>query len=162
MVHELNYIDRFNETLVAPAIKTKQLKPDTVGYTMDFDNVVIENEKQDVKLSYKMVKGYHPNIAFIDRIPMHIENHNGNIPARYEQAETLDRCFDNLDKHHIKIEHFRADAASYQKNVFDLVAKRAKYFYIRMRDFENIRVQCGNNGLEKSKNKPSRQRGGQH
>jgi hypothetical protein len=143
VVHELNYIDRFNEILVALAVKTKQLKPDTVGYTMDFDNVVIENQKQDAKLSYKMVKGYHPNIAFIGRLPIHIENHNGNTPAKYGQKETLERCFDNLDKHGIKIEHFRADAASYQKEVFELVTKRAKNFYIRMMDFEDIRVQCG-------------------
>ena len=143
VVHELNYSDRFNDTLVALAVKTKLLKPDTMGYTMDFDNVVIENQKQDAKISYKKVKGYHPNIAFIERIPVHIENHNGNTSAKYEQAETLERCFDNLDKHHIKIEHFRADSASYQKKVFDLVAKRTKYFYIRMMDFEDIRVQCG-------------------
>jgi hypothetical protein len=142
VVHELNYNNRFNETLVALAVKTKQLKAGIEGYTMDFDNVVIENEKQDAKLSYKMVKGYHPNIAFIGRIPIHIENHNGNTPARFEQKETLERCFDNLDKHKIKIEHFRADSASYQKSVFELAAKRSKYFYIRMMDFEDIREQC--------------------
>jgi hypothetical protein len=143
VVHELNYIERFNDLLVALAIKTKQLQEDKQGYVMDFDNVVIPTEKQDAKLSYKMVKGYHPNMAFIGRIPVHIENHNGNTPAKYQQAETLNRLFDNLDKHHIKIEHFRADSASYQKDVFDLVTKRAKYFYIRMMDFEDIRMQCG-------------------
>jgi hypothetical protein len=142
VIHELNYNNHFNETLVSVAVETKQLKAGVGGYTMDFDNVVIENEKQDAKLSYKMVKGYHPNITFIGRIPVHIENHNGNTPARFEQKETLERCFDNLDKHQIKIEHFRADSASYQKEVFDLVAKRAKYFYIRMMDFEDIRLQC--------------------
>jgi len=142
VVHELNYINRFNETLIALAVKTKQLKVGKGGYTLDFDNVVIENQKQDAKLSYKMVKGYHPNIAFIGRIPVHIENHNGNTPARFEQKETMERCFNNLDKHGIKIEHFRADSASYQKDVFDLAAKRAKYIYIRMMDFEDIRVEC--------------------
>jgi hypothetical protein len=87
VVHELNYINRFNETLIALAVKTKQLKVGKGGYTLDFDNVVIENQKQDAKLSYKMVKGYHPNIAFIGRIPVHIENHNGNTPARLSKKK---------------------------------------------------------------------------
>ncbi len=68
-----------------------------------------------------MIKGYHPNFAFIRRLPVHIENHNGNTPAKYAQAETLKRCFDNLNKHQIKIEHFRADSASFQKEVIELV-----------------------------------------
>ena len=142
VVHELNYSQSFNETLVALGVKTKQLKKTTRGYTMDFDNVVVENEKQDAKMSYKKIKGYHPNIAFIGRLPIHIENHNSNTPARFEQKQTLERCFDNLDKHEIKIEHFRADSASYQKEVFELVEKRAKYFYIRMMDFDDIRLEC--------------------
>jgi hypothetical protein len=160
--HELNYSNKFNEALVALAVKTKQLKAGTEGYTLDFDNVVIENQKQDAKLSYKMVKGYHPNIAFVGRIPVHIENHNGNTPAKYQQAETLNRLFDNLDKHNIKIEHFRADSASYQKAVFDLMGKKVRYFYIRMMDFEDIREQCANIKDWKGKNKPSGQGSGQH
>lgn len=108
-MHELNYNQSFNQTLVALGVKTKQLKKNADGYTMDFDNIVVENEKQDAKMSYKKIKGYHPNIAFIGRLPIHIENHNGNTPARFEQKQTLERCFDNLDKHEIKIEHFRAD-----------------------------------------------------
>jgi hypothetical protein len=111
-------------------------------YTLDFDHVVIATEKQDAKLSYKKIKGYHPNIAFIGRIPVHIENHNGNTPARYDQKGTLQRCFDNLDAHEIKIENFRADSASYQKEVIKLVSKRAKHFFIRIMDFEGIREHC--------------------
>jgi hypothetical protein len=105
--------------------------------------VITEHEKQDALYTYKNSKGYHPGIAFIGRIPVHIENRNGNTPARYEQKETLQRCFDNLDEQHITIKHFRADAASYQKEVIELAEKRAQYFYIRMMDFEDIRECCG-------------------
>ncbi len=112
--HELNYNNKFNEVLISLGVKTKQLKVGEQGYVLDYDNVVIENGKQDAKMSYKKIKGYHPNIAFIGRIPVHIENHNGNTPARFEQFETLERCFENLNKQNIKIEHFRAYSASYQ------------------------------------------------
>ena len=109
----------------------------------NYDNVIIENDKQDAQYTYKHSKGYQPGIAFIGRIPVHIENRNGNTPARYEQKEILQRCFDNLNKHHIKIKHFRADAASYQKEVIELAEKSTQYFYIRMMDFEDIREYCG-------------------
>lgn len=142
VVHELNYNNKFNDVLISLAVKTKQLNVGESGYILDFDNVVIANEKQDAKLSYKQVKGYHPNIAFIGQIPVHIENHNGNTPARYEQHQTLERCFDNLKRHQIKIEHFRADSASYQKDVIDVVENNAKYFYIRMMNFDDIRQEC--------------------
>jgi len=102
----------------------------------------MQNDKQDAKLSYKKTKGYHPNIAFIGRIPVHIENHNGNTPARFEQKETLERCFSNLQKQNITIEHFRGDSASYQADVIEEVEKHVKNFYIRMMDFEDIRQEC--------------------
>ena len=143
VIHELNYNNRMNETLVALAVKTKQLDAQQTENTLDYDNVITENEKQDAQYTYKHSKGYHPGIAFIGRIPVHIENRNGNTPARFEQKEILQRCFDNLHKHNIEIKHFRADAASYQKEVIELAEKHAEYFYIRMMDFEDIRECCG-------------------
>jgi len=143
VLHELNYNDAMNETLVALAVKTKQLSPACTEYVLDFDNVIVENEKQDAKYTYKHSKGYHPGIAFIGRHPVHIENRNGNTPARYGQKETLQRCFDNLHKQNIKIKKFRADAASYQEEVIKLAEINAEFFYIRMMDFEDIRERCG-------------------
>jgi len=143
IIHQINYNNSLNKSLVALGIKTKQLQSDVANYTLDFDNVIVATEKQDAKMSYKMIKGYHPNFAFIGRLPVHIENHNGNTPAKYAQAETLKRCFDNLDSHQIKIEHFRADSASYQKEVIDLVSEKTSNFYIRITDFAGIRKRCG-------------------
>lgn len=141
--HQINYLPFLNEALLGLAIKTSQLTTEGMEYTLDYDNVVVENEKQDAKMSYKKIKGYHPGIAFIGRIPVHIENRNGNTPARFEQKQILERCFDNLDKAQLKIKSFRADSASYQKGVIELVEKRASNFYIRMMDFEDIRYECG-------------------
>jgi hypothetical protein len=143
VIHQLNYNNNMNETLVALAVKTNQLSVEQSDNTLDYDNVITEHNKQDAQYTYKNNKGYHPGIAFIGRIPVHIENRNGNTPARYEQTETLQRCFDNLHKHHIKIKNFRADAASYQKEVIELAEKEAQYFYIRMMGFEDIREHCG-------------------
>ena len=130
--HELNYNQHFNESLVALLVKTGQLKVNEKNI-FDFDNVVIPNEKQDAKKSYKHKNGYHPNIAFINRNPVHIENHNENTPAVYKQAETLARAFSSLEKNGIGIDSFRADSASCQAEVFDVVEKNCNYFFVRAR-----------------------------
>lgn len=143
VVHQLNYSQQMNKTLVSLAVKTGQLKADHTEYTLDYDNVIMENDKQDAQYTYKYTKGYHPGLAFIGRIPVHLENRNGNTPARYEQVEILKRCFANLKEETIKIKTFRADSASYQKDVVELVEQNTEQFYIRMMDFEDIRMQCG-------------------
>lgn len=143
VTHQLNYNTDLNAALVALAVKTNQLNSEGKEYTLDYDNVIIEHDKQDAQYTYKHSKGYQPGIAFIGRIPVHIENRNGNTPACFEQKETLQRCFDNLHAQNIKIKHFRADAASYQQEVIKLAEKNAEYFYIRMMDFEDIRAYCG-------------------
>jgi hypothetical protein len=144
VVHQFNYSNPMNETLIALALKTGQLKTGNNEYTLDFDNVVMENDKQDALYTYKKgVKGYHPNLGFIGRVPVHIENHNGNTPAVYEQKETLERCFQNMEKAGVHITNFRADSASYQKEVITLAKKHADHFYIRLDDCAGVRKQCG-------------------
>jgi predicted HAD superfamily phosphohydrolase YqeG len=45
-VYELNYDNRLNVLLIKLAVKCNQLKQsDKQGYILDYDNVVIENEK---------------------------------------------------------------------------------------------------------------------
>jgi len=144
VAHQFNYSNAMNETLIALALKTGQLKTGSNEYTLDFDNVVMGNDKQDARYTYKKgIKGYHPNLAFIGRIPVHIENHNGNTPASYEQKETLGRCFENMKKAGVHITHLRADSASYQKEVIELAKKHVGHFYIRLDDCAGVRQQCG-------------------
>jgi hypothetical protein len=142
VTHQFNYNNKLNKALIAIGLKTRLLHSNTKGYDLDFDNVVIPTEKQDAKYSYKKVNGYHPSFATIGRIPVHVENRNGNTPAKYGQEETLERCFDNLDSHSIKIKNFRADSASFQASVINLVEKRADYFYIRNMNSQAYRTKC--------------------
>jgi hypothetical protein len=120
--HQINFNDKLNKSLVALCVKTNQLSKTDDNLIFDFDNVVIENDKQDSKKSYKNTKAYHPSFAFIGRLLVHIESHKGNTPAKYRQDQTHESCFDNLDAHQIKIKHCRADSASYQQKVLELVA----------------------------------------
>jgi hypothetical protein len=142
VVHQFNYDNDKNKALIGLCVKTAQLDI-TKKHILDFDNVVLENEKQDAKKSYKKTKAYHPNFAFIGRLPVHIENHNGNTPAKYKQLETLERCFKNLKDNNIEVEHFRGDSASYQKEVIEFIGENAQYFYIRNMSSQNFTSRCG-------------------
>ena len=141
--HQHCYSPKMNRLIGALALKLGQLKTGDQGYTLDFDHMVIPNKKQDARLSYKMVKGYHPCMAAIGRIPVFIQNHNGNTPARHQQKESLALCFDTLKSEGIQIKNFRADSASYQADVIELVATNCKHFYIRMLEFASIRSTYG-------------------
>jgi Transposase DDE domain group 1 len=140
--HQFNYDNDKNKALVALCVKTGQLKK-TEKYTLDFDNVVLENQKQDAKRSYKNTNGYHPNFSFIGRLPVHIENHNGNTPAKYKQLETLERCFKNLKDNNIIIQNYRGDSASYQKEIIEFLGENAQYFFIRNISSQNFINRCG-------------------
>ena len=142
IVHQFNYDNDKNNLLIALCVKTGQLKK-TEKYTLDFDNVVLENEKQDAKKSYKNTNGYHPNFSFIGRLPVHIENHNGNTPAKYKQLATLNRCFKNLNDNGIIIKNYRGDSASYQKEVIEFLSENVQYFFIRNISSQNFINRCG-------------------
>jgi hypothetical protein len=109
--------------------------------TIDYDNTIIFNEKSDSKMTYKRNPGYQPGVCTINEQQVfYIENRNGNSDAKSFQSDTLNRVFKLVKDNNIKkIDHFRADAASYQYDVIDLLEKNVK----------NIYVGCRNDYIEK-------------
>ncbi|RPI83252.1 MAG: IS1380 family transposase, partial [Nitrosopumilales archaeon] len=109
---------------------------DTEELTMDYDNTIIFNEKSDSKMTYKRNPGYQPGVCTInEQQVLYIENRNGNSDAKSFQSDTLSRVFKLLKDNNIKkIDHFRADAASYQYDVIDLLEKNVKNFYVGCRN----------------------------
>jgi hypothetical protein len=129
--HQFNINKGLNSLMVKSLLQTGQLSRGDRGYTLDYDNQVVPAEKYDSKRTYKKFDGYQPGIASIGKLVVYIEGRNGNSQAKYRQAETLGRAFGNLDENGVKITRFRADSASYQKDVVELVKTKAEYFYIR-------------------------------
>lgn len=128
--HEFNINTRLNKLLVNVLKETGQLAT-SEGYTLDYDNQVIPTEKYDARKTYKKCDGYQPGVASIGRHIVYIEGRNGNSQAKYQQDQTLERCFSLLNSQRVKIHRFRADSASYQQKVVELVAEKSDYFYIR-------------------------------
>lgn len=103
---------------------------------LDYDNTIIFNEKSDSKMTYKRNPGYQPGVCTINEEQvLYLENRNGNSDAKSFQADTLGRIFDLLSANKIKrVDHFRADAASYQYDVIKLLHNKVKHFYIGCRN----------------------------
>ena len=56
IVHEINFNNDLNNSIVALCIKTKQLDPMVKNYTLDFDNVVVETQKTRFKKELQKYK----------------------------------------------------------------------------------------------------------
>lgn len=108
----------------------------TQELTLDYDNTIIFNEKKDSKMTYKRNYGYQPGVCTVNEEHiLYIENRNGNSDAKSFQIDTLKRLFKALEDVNIsKVTHFRADAASYQHEVIELLNKKSKFFFIGCRN----------------------------
>jgi len=138
VTHQFNTHDKLNDCLQKLAIKTNTITASD-NNILDFDNVILDNEKQDAAKTYKMTTGYQPAIASIGRQIVFIEGRGGNTPAAYKMNETLEKCFQQLKNNNIHIEHFRSDSAAYQQTVVEQVEKNCTCFYVRIDDSQNLR-----------------------
>lgn len=138
VTHQFNRHDKLNDCLQKLAVKTNTITT-SANNILDFDNVILENEKQDAAKTCKMTTGYQPAIASIGRQIVFIEGRGGNTPAAYRMNETLEKCFQQLKNNNIHIEHFRSDSAAYQQLVVEEAEKNCTCFYIRIDDSQNLR-----------------------
>lgn len=141
--HEFNINLPLNELMVKALRVTGQLQKGK-NYDLDYDNQVIPTEKWDAARTYKKCYGYQPGIASIANMPVYIEGRNGNSQAKYKQEQTLERVFETLAGNHISIGRFRADSASYQKDVVEMVKSHCTRFYIRAKRSAGMDQQIAN------------------
>lgn len=128
-IHEFSMNDTLNTLNLKILNKIQFNKQEK--HILDYDNTIIFNEKADSRWSYKNRSGYCPGVAIIGKNIVYIENRNGNSDAKTLQVDTLKRMFTLLDKQKIKIHSFRADGASYQLDVIDLISKNVEKLYMR-------------------------------
>jgi len=127
--HYFSLNEKLNALLICLAKQTRLLNGDEL--TLDYDNTIIPTNKADSKKTYKKCYGYQPGVAFVNNSIVYVENRNGNSQAQTSQHESLARMFAELKAQQIKIHRYRADGASYQLKVIQLVEKKTDYFYIR-------------------------------
>lgn len=111
------------------------------SYDFDFDNQLIPTEKYDAKYSYKKCFGYFPGVSFINGLPFNIENRDGNMNVKTNQAEFLEMSYNQIEEYNIGINRSRMDAGSYSEEIIDVVARHSEKFYIRAVKYNNLMAQ---------------------
>lgn len=101
------------------------------AHILDYDNTILFTNKSDSLSTYKRAFGYCPGVGIIGDKIVFIENRNGNSAAKDLQFQTLTRMFYELEHQNIKIDAFRADAASYQVDIIDYLNTNVNRFFIR-------------------------------
>lgn len=130
--HEVNIIDIYNELLIDTSLKLKLINPE-VEHILDFDTTELQTKIKGSRRHFKLngKTAYSPATAMIDRIPVYLENRNGNTPARFKLAETLQNILDLLNRKGIKIGTIRIDAAGYNEEAFKVAAKNSLKLIVR-------------------------------
>lgn len=127
--HEVNTIEKYNEWLVDTLILLGFLK---VGgrYILDYDTTDIETKHKHSRRYYKGngKKAYCPAVAMINKMPVYIENRNGDSNASFKLTQTIDSILNLLSKKGIIVDVIRIDAAGFSKEFTEFVnAKGLKY-----------------------------------
>jgi len=113
--HEINENSKFNQLLPSLCVALGLIPQNTEGLTLDFDHVINENEKFDSKKTYKYTNGYNPCFANIGECTVYYENKNGNSPAKFNQKESFEKCFNGLTNNSVNVCFVRADSLHIKK-----------------------------------------------
>lgn len=124
-------------------LKLNMLK-ENKSYDFDFDNQLIPTEKYDASYSYKQCFGYFPGVSFINGLPFNIENRDGNMNVKLNQAEFLEMSYEYLENQNIGVDRSRMDCGSYSEEIIDVVSRHSDLFYIRAVKYNNLMAQLQN------------------
>ena len=128
--HIINEHKGFNKLLVSLCSKTGLLAS-SENYTMDSDGHVVKNTKNDNAFTYKKSEGYYPVICSINKLPVYMQNRNGNTPESYNQTAIIQAAVEECRCHNITINRFRADAGCYEKKLVEYLEQQSIIYYIR-------------------------------
>ena len=137
--HIINEHEGFNRLLSALCKQTGILQTG-VGYTMDYDGHIVENNKPDNARNYKKTEGYYPVVCSINKLPVYIQNRNGNTPENYEQLHIIRNAVTLCRSQDIEVAKFRADASCYEKSTVQYLEQEGMQYCIRAEMNRALRI----------------------
>jgi hypothetical protein len=137
--HFINEHNGFNSLMTRLCRQTRLLKQ-REKYTMDYDGHIIENNKLDNATTYKYSDGYYPVVCSINKLPVYLQNRNGNTPESYNQKSSIAAALEQCTAQKITVNKFRADACCYEKNTIEYLEENHITYYIRAEQNENLRI----------------------
>lgn len=127
--NEVNSIGWFNELLVDTALKLGRLRKNE-PYILDYDTTDLQNKIAGSRKWYggNGKKAYCPALAMINKIPIYIENRNGDSSPSFNLVSNIEKVVNLLQSKGIVIDHIRIDAVGYDKGFTEFVnSRRLKY-----------------------------------
>lgn len=137
--HFINEHKGFNSLLTKLCGQAGLLKQ-SKKYTMDYDGHIIENNKLDNAFTYKNSEGYYPVVCSINKLPVYLQNRNGNTPESYNQKNCITTALEQCLAGKITVNKFRADACCYEKETIQYLEENNITYYIRAEQNENLRI----------------------
>src|SRR5665647_3594605 len=135
-VHQINEHSSFNKLLVT--LCSNLLLSAGGSYMMDYDGHTLENTKVDNAFTYKQTEGYYPVVCSINKMPVYMQNRNGNTPESYGQKDVIETAINNCKEKNISINAFRADACCYEKSTIEYLEFLGITFYIRAENCRSL------------------------
>ena len=135
-IHQINEHSGFNKLLVA--VCKKFLLSANGSYMMDYDGHMVENTKADSAFTYKKTEGYYPVVCSISKMPVYMQNRNGNTPESYNQKAIIEAAINNCNEKDISVNAFRADACCYEKSTIEYLESENITYYIRAENCRSL------------------------
>jgi len=137
--HEVNKHEGFNKLLPSLSLRGGTLNTKD-QYTLDYDGHIVENTKADNARNYKMTESYYPVVCSINKLPVYMENRNGNTPEGYGQLRVITSAIEQCTINGIQVRKFRADACCYEKSTIEYLEQKQLQYYIRAEMNARLRI----------------------
>ncbi len=137
--HLINEHDDLNRLLPALSLCGGTLNANQT-YTLDYDGHIVENTKVDNARNYKQTEGYYPVVLSINKLPVYIQNRNGNTPESYDQLNLIRKTVTRCEELGLQLKKFRADACCYQKDSIEYLELNGLTYYIRAEMSAGLRI----------------------
>jgi Transposase DDE domain group 1 len=137
--HQINEHDSFNSLLAALSLYGGTLNRHQ-SYTLDYDGHIVENTKPDNTCNYKQTQSYYPVILSIKKLPVFIQNRNGNTPESYDQLNLIRKTVIRCEALSLQLKKFRADACCYEKDTIEYLEQNGFTYYIRAEMNAGLRI----------------------
>jgi hypothetical protein len=137
--HHFNESDSFNQLLPTLCLQGGILNS-REAYTLDYDGHIVENEKADNAFTYKGTEGYYPVLASIKKLPVYMQNRNGNTPESFKQLDAIKKALAGCKANGIRVGKFRADACGYEKDTLNYLEAQNIIYHIRAEMNAGLRI----------------------
>lgn len=137
--HFINEHEGFNKLLAAISVAGATLNTKD-AYTLDYDGHILENTKGDNACNYKHTRSYYPVVCSINKLPVYMQNRNGNTPESYGHLRIVQQAITHCQTLQLKMVKFRADACCYEQKTLEWLEQNNIIYYIRADMNASLRI----------------------